>query len=56
MVPPEEGVDRFIGKEDEDTPLSILLSGIRGIIVTEADIAMLHREMTAVDGKNPPAP
>ena len=28
VVPPEEGVDRFIDKEDEETPLTISLQAV----------------------------
>ena len=52
VVPQEEGVDRFIDKEDEDTPLTILPSDSRGITVTEADISTLRREGIAVDDNN----
>ena len=43
-LPPEEGVDRFRDKEDEDNTPPILLSDSNGITVTEADIATLRRE------------
>ena len=57
VVPPEEGVDKFRYKEEEETPLHILPSGSRGITVTEADIATLRREgMISVDDNNNPYP
>ena len=54
VVPPEEGVYRFIDKEDKETPLPILPPGSRGITVLEADIEMLRREGIAVDDDNKP--
>ena len=56
MNPPEEGEDRFRDKEDKDTPLPILPSGIYGITVMEAYISTLRREGIAVDEDNYPAP
>ena len=56
MVPPEEGVDRFRDKEDEETPLPSLPSVSRGITVTEADIAIICSEGIAVNDNNKPAP
>ena len=54
VVPPEEGVDRFRDKEDEDAPLPILPSGSCGITMTEADIATICLEGISVDeDKNP---
>ena len=38
-VPPENIVDRFRDKEDEETPLPILPSVGRGFTVTEDDIS-----------------
>ena len=38
-VPPEDRVDRFRDKEDEETPLPILPSVGRGFTVTEDDIS-----------------
>ena len=55
MVPPEEGVDKFRYKEEEETPLHILPSGSRGITVTKDDIATLHSERIAVYYDNDPA-
>ena len=52
VVPPEERIDRFRDKEDEETPLSILPSGSHGITVTEADIATLCCEGVAVGDGN----
>ena len=49
-------MDRFRDKEDEDTTLSILLSGSLGISVMEADIATLCHERISVYEKNNPAP
>ena len=43
VVPPEEGVDRFRDKENEEIPLPILPSGSSVITVTEADISTLCR-------------
>jgi len=56
VVPPEEGVDRFRDKEEEETLLPILPPGSRGITVTEADITILYREGVAFDDNNDPAP
>ena len=56
MVPPEEGVDRFIDKEDEETLLPILPPGSRGITVTEADISMVRHEGIEFYDDNYPAP
>ena len=56
VIPLEEGVDRFRDNEDEETPLPILLSCSRGIIVAEVDIATLRREGIAVDDGNNLAP
>ena len=56
VVPPEEGVDRFRDKEDEDTPLPTLLSCSLTITVMEADIATLRRAGIAVDDENYPVP
>ena len=55
MLPPEEGVERFIYKEDKDTPLHILPSGSHGVIVTEANISTLCREGITFGYKNDPA-
>ena len=55
MVLPEGGIDRFIDKKDEETPLPILPSGILGITVTEADIITLPREGIEVDNDNEPS-
>ena len=51
VLPPEEWVDRFSYKEDEENPLPILLSGSSEITVTEADIATLCREGIEVNEK-----
>ena len=56
VVPPDEGVDRFRDKEDEDTPLPILPSSISGITVTEDDIDTHRREGVAIYYDNEPAP
>ena len=56
LVPPEEGVDRFRDKEDEDNPLTILSSGSLGVTVTESDISTLRREWVSVEEDNEPAP
>ena len=56
MVPPEEGTDRFIDKEDKETPLPILPSGNCGINVTEAEITTLYRDGVLADENNDPAP
>ena len=56
MVLPEGGIDRFIDKKDEETPLPILPSGILGITVTEDDISMLYCEGISVDDDKDPAP
>ena len=56
LVPPEEGVDRFRDKEDEDNPLTILSSGSLGFTVTESDISTLRREWVSVEDDNEPAP
>ena len=56
MVPPEEGVDRFIDKWDKETPVPILPSGSFGITVTEANITTIRREGIAVNDNNDPAP
>ena len=52
VVPPEEGVDRFIDNEDKDTPLPILPSVSREITVTEADISIVRREGLVVYDDN----
>ena len=49
VVPPEKRVYIFRDKEDEETPLPILTSGIHGIAVMEDEIAMLHFEGTEVN-------
>ena len=49
VFPPEEGVDRFRKKEDEETPLPILPSGSHGITATGAYIFTLSRKVIAVD-------
>ena len=51
-MPPENIVDRFRDKEDEETPLSILPSGSRGVTVNEDDIATFHCEGIVVDNDN----
>ena len=56
VVPPEEGVEMFRYKEDEETPLPILLSYSRGITVTKADITTLCCDGIEFDDKNYPAP
>ena len=56
MVPPEEGIERFRDKEDEETPPPILPSASRGITLTEAEISTLRREGIAVDNDNNPTP
>ena len=56
MVPPEEGVDRFRDKKDEETPLPIILSGSREITMTEADISTLHSEGISVNDDKDLAP
>ena len=56
MVPPDEGVDRFRDKEDEDTPLLILPSGSCGITVMEADIFTLCHEGIEIDDDTDPDP
>ena len=56
MVPPDEGVYRFRYKEDEDTALPILPSVSCGITVTEADIAIILQEGTAVNDNTDPDP
>ena len=56
MVPPDEGVESFRYKEDEETPLPILHLGSCGITVMEADIATLHSEGIVVDDDKKPTP
>ena len=56
VVPPEDGIDMFIYKEDKETPLPILPSGSCGITVMEADISTIHLEGIAVNDNNKPAP
>ena len=56
LLPLEEGLYRFIYKEDEDTLLSILPSVIHGISVMEAVISTLCREGVAFDYDNNPTP
>ena len=48
LIPSEERVDRFIVKEEEETPLPIIPSGSLGVTVTEANIATLFREVVTV--------
>ena len=55
MVLPEEGVERFRYKENEETILPILPSYSHGVTVTEADIAKLRCEGIAVDDNNKPS-
>ena len=55
-VPPEDRVDLFRDKEEEDTPLHILTSGIIDVTVTKDDIATLLHEGIVVDDNNDPAP
>ena len=56
MVPPEEGVDRFIYKEYKETPLIIFPLVSSEITVTESDIVPLRPGGVAVYGNNKPAP
>ena len=56
MVPPEEGLDKFRDKEDEETPLPILPSCIHGITATEADIDTLRCDWIGVNKDKKPAP
>ena len=49
---PEEGADQFRYKEDEETPLYVLLSGSRGVTVTEYNIDTLYSEGIVVDDDN----
>ena len=44
----------FRYKEDEETPLPILPSGISGIPVTEADIATIRLDGISVNDKDDP--
>ena len=55
-MPPEEGVDRFRYKEDEETPLHILLSGSRDFTVSKDNIATICSEGVLIDGDNEPTP
>ena len=56
MVPTEEGLYRFRYKEDKDTALPIITSVSFGITVTEADIAIILQEGTAVNDNTDPDP
>ena len=55
-MPPEEGVDRFRYKEDEETPLHILLSGSCDVTVSKDNIATICSEGVLIDGENEPTP
>ena len=56
MVPPEDGVERFRDKEEEETLLTIPHSGSCGITVTEAGIDTVLCEGIAVNNDNNPDP
>ena len=53
---PEEGADQFRYKEDEETPLYVLLSGSRGVTVTEDNIYTLRCEGILVGYDNDTSP
>ena len=55
-MPPEEEVDRFRYKKDEEIPLPILTSSCRGVTVTKYDITTLRREGIVVYNDNDPDP
>ena len=50
----QDGVDHFIDKEDEYTPLPILTSISCGLIVTEDNITTIRREGIVVNYDNHP--
>ena len=56
VVPPEQGVDRFRDKEEEETPLTIIPSGSHYITVKEYCIATLRCKGIEVDECNDRTP
>ena len=55
-MPPEDGVDRCIDKDNEETPLPILTYGSHDVTVTEYNIDTLCREGSVAENDNYPDP